>query len=92
MLDEMPRHAALPVIHIIWSGTPADGLTAVHIGQLLASGQKRLDWATLRRIDRAPYIGSASADQSANTIPTYLNQPEPSLGIEPLRGLQSNEA
>lgn len=77
-LDGMPEGEAEPIFHVVWSGTPEAGQTAVHAGRLVTGAGDRLDWAVLVQLD-----GHASDNQQevaeAVAVPTYTDQPEPTL-------------
>ena len=76
--DGMPQREAGPIVHVVWSGTPEAGQTAVHAGRLVAGVGDHLDWSALIRLDEP-----AHADQldtaGAAAAPSYADQPEPAL-------------
>ena len=76
--DGMTQREAGPIVHVVWSGTPEAGQTAVHAGRLVAGVGDHLDWSALIRLDEP-----AHADQldraGAGASPSYADQPEPAL-------------
>jgi hypothetical protein len=83
--DGMPQSEAASIVHVVWSGTPEAGQTAVHPGRLVTGAGERLDWAVLVRLDD---LASGSHGNSSNTanVPSYTDQPEPTLHLSPNPG------
>jgi hypothetical protein len=77
--DGMPQRDAGPIVHVVWSGTPEAGLTAVHAGRLIAGAGDRLDWSVLVRLDE-PAVADQQ-DTAGVTTPSYADQPEPPLVV-----------
>lgn len=80
ILDGMPKGDAEPIIHVVWSGTPDAGQTAVHAGRLVIGAGDRLDWAILVRLDEAASDIQQEATKAV-TVPAYVEQPEPILNL-----------
>lgn len=78
--DDMPGFEASPVVHIVWSGTPELGQTAVHAGRLVLASTERLDWAFLVRLD-TPGSEVVRPPTAEDDDVGYVNQPEPALGL-----------
>ncbi|HEU5472640.1 MAG TPA: hypothetical protein VFV67_18495 [Actinophytocola sp.] len=75
--DGMPES---PVLHLVWSGTPESGQTAVHIGRLALGGGDRLVWSVLLRIDD----GVVDRSVPASPVPPvrgYAEQPLPDFEL-----------
>lgn len=89
--DGMPEKEAGPIVHVVWSGAPEAGQTAVHAGRLVTTAGDRLDWAVLVRLDEPSPNGKAAA-AGVVTVPSYISQPEPSLVVAAKsRVTESNE-
>jgi hypothetical protein len=89
--DGMPQSQAATIVHVVWSGTPEAGLTAVHAGRLVTGAGDRLDWAVLVRLDD-PASGSHAGTSHLPQVPSYTEQPEPALHLAPNSGTaQSDE-
>ncbi len=80
--DGMPHRQAASIVHVVWSGTPETGQTAVHAGRLVMGAGERLDWAVLVRLDE-PAAGSHEESTRAADVPSYTDQPEPTLYLSP---------
>jgi hypothetical protein len=78
--DGMPQRDAGPIVHVVWSGTPEAGQTAVHAGRLVASAGDRLDWSVLVRLDE-PVLADRSDTAGVAAAPSYGDQPEPALVV-----------
>jgi hypothetical protein len=76
--DGMPQRDAGPIVHVVWSGTPEAGQTAVHAGRLVAGTGDRLDWSVLVRLDE-PALADQPDTAGAAAAPSYADQPEPAL-------------
>jgi hypothetical protein len=77
--------ASRQIVHVVWSGDPINGLTAVHVGKLARISSKLVDWRELERIDLLVERSSrASAHRSARVATTYDAQPLPMLDLAPL--------
>lgn len=76
--EGMPLQEASAIVHVVWSGTPEAGQTAVHAGRLVVSEDDRLDWAVLVRLDE-PVPGGRQVGTDVAAVPSYANQPEPAL-------------
>ena len=76
--DGMPQRDAGPIVHVVWSGTPESGLTAVHAGRLVAGAGDRLDWSVLVRFDE-PALADQQDTAGVAAAPSYADQPEPPL-------------
>ena len=82
-LDGMP--ASAEIVHIVWSGTVHQGLTAVHVGRLAMRSQDRLMWSVLRRVD-VPTPNTTLGGRSEDVqITPHSSQPEPVLRLEAKR-------
>lgn len=94
VFEGMPELEPAQVVHVVWSGTVADGLTSVHVGRLVSDGAvEALTWAVLLRVDRGIGLAGATATGMATTpVNAYLDQPEPTLELEPKTAPQSDEA
>jgi hypothetical protein len=79
----MPEPQAAPVLHLVWSGNPADGQTAVHIGRLVVGAGDRLDWAVLLRVDTTVAATAATDPVAVAPVPSYADQPLPSVVLAP---------
>lgn len=91
ILDGMPEGEAEPIVHVVWSGTPEAGQTAVHAGRLVTGAGDHLDWAALVRLD-GPAPESQQEVAKAVAVPTYTDQPEPTLILAAKSGVaQSDE-
>jgi len=80
--DGMPQREAASIVHVVWSGTPEAGQTAVHAGRLVTGAGERLDWAVLVRLDDLSAANHGEPSTSAN-VPSYTDQPEPALHLLP---------
>lgn len=80
--DGMPESEAALIVHVVWSGTPEAGQTAVHAGRLVLGASDRLDWAVLVRLDD-PVDQRREGVSPAPRVPTYVDQPEPALRLSP---------
>lgn len=90
-LDGMSDEQAVWIVHIVWSGTPEKGQTAVHAGRLVSVGERRLSWAALVRLD-TPISGVQEASTGARAARAYADQPEPKLHLSAKSdAAQSNE-
>lgn len=78
--DGMPQRDAGPIVHVVWSGTPEAGQTAVHAGRLVAGAGDRLDWSVLVRFDEPPLADQAGT-AGVVAAPSYADQPEPALVV-----------
>lgn len=80
-LDGMPAQET--VVHVVWSGNPTDGQTAVHVGRLLMSSRtvERLTWETLIRVDQPTPPAGGREEPTRGALPSYLEQPEPTLEL-----------
>lgn len=78
--DGMPDRGAGPIVHVVWSGTPEAGQTAVHAGRLVTGAGDRLNWAVLVRLDESAAGGQQEAAE-VEGVPTYTDQPEPALVV-----------
>lgn len=76
--DGMPQRDAGPIVHVVWSGTPEAGQTAVHAGRLVAGAGDHLDWLALVRLDE-PALADQPDTAGAAAAPSYADQPEPAL-------------
>ncbi len=76
--DGMPQPNAGPIVHIVWSGTPEAGQTAVHAGRLVAGTGDHLEWSVLGRLDE-PALADQPSTAGAAAAPSYTDQPEPAL-------------
>jgi hypothetical protein len=76
--DGMPERDAGPIVHVVWSGTPEAGQTAVHAGRLVAGAGDHLDWSALVRLDEPAFADQPHTAGPA-AAPTYADQPEPAL-------------
>lgn len=83
VLDGMPEPPAAPVLHLVWSGNPENGQTAVHIGRLVVGAGDRLDWAVLLRVDTAVATTAAADPTAAAAVPSYTDQPLPPVVLAP---------
>lgn len=97
VFEGMPELEPAKVVHVVWSGTVADGLTSVHMGRLVSdssdSAVEALTWAVLLRVDRGTGLAGATATGTDPTpVNTFLDQPEPTLALEPKTAPQSDEA
>lgn len=91
-LDGMSDGQASWIVHIVWSGTPEAGQTAVHAGRLVSVGERHLSWAALVSLDAPPIGGVQEASTGARTALAYTNQPEPDLHLSAKSdAAQSNE-
>lgn len=82
VLDGMPPLPCDGVVHLVWSGNPIDGQTAVHVGRLVSpSLVERLTWEVLFRIDHIAHQTSAGPRPVSVALPSYLDQPEPVLEL-----------
>lgn len=92
-IDGRPLAPRRPILHVVWSGNPALGLTAVHIGQLTRTADEHLDWATLERVDLTVATSLANGGASAiEPVPSYTEQPEPALMVDlrPMSSMDEN--
>lgn len=80
--DGMPQREAASIVHVVWSGTPDSGQTAVHAGRLVTGAGERLDWAVLVRLDDLA-AGNQGEPSSPAEVPSYTDQPEPALHLSP---------
>jgi hypothetical protein len=80
--EGMPQRQAASIVHIVWSGTPEAGQTAVHAGRLVTGAGERLDWAVLVRLDD-PAAGIHEESSRTPEVPNYTDQPEPALHLSP---------
>jgi len=78
--DGMPEPGAGPIVHVVWSGTPEAGQTAVHAGRLVTGAEDRLDWAVLVRLD-GPAGSTPKEAADVAGLPIYTDQPEPTLVV-----------
>ncbi|HEU5109874.1 MAG TPA: hypothetical protein VFT95_15130, partial [Micromonosporaceae bacterium] len=76
--DGMPEPA---VVHLVWSGTPESGLTAVHIGRLVYAGGDKLEWSVLLRVDESAGAAREIAIPRARTGVGYVDQPLPEFDL-----------
>lgn len=77
-------HEDLPgrqILHVVWSGDPAEGLVAVHVGRLVEERAEFVSWEVVRRIDRAGEFTPADVIVVEGST-TYVEQPIPELGLE----------
>jgi hypothetical protein len=79
-LDGMPGPAAEHIVHVVWSGTPAAGLTGVHVGRLILGAGDRLDWAVLVPVGDAASTAVVTGAAS-DVVTTYAEQPVPVLEL-----------
>lgn len=70
------------IVHIVWSGNRDEGLTAVNAGRLMIGTRDRLVWSMLVRLDEAHFTDDR-IDMGVPSTPSYVQQPEPSLSLEP---------
>lgn len=93
VLDGMPALEPEKVVHMVWSGTVADGLTSVHVGRLVSdSATERLTWAVLIRVGAGANTIVEAPDAMTIPMPKYLDQPEPTLDLSPRTSPKSDEA
>ena len=78
--DGMPQRDAGPIVHVVWSGTPEAGQTAVHAGRLVAGAGDHLVWSVLLRLDEAPHADQRDTAEVAAAT-SYADQPEPALAV-----------
>lgn len=78
--DGMPGPMADDIVHVVWSGTSAAGLTGVHVGRLVVGAGDRLDWAILLRVDAGTSAVPATGT-AADPVTTYAQQPVPPLEL-----------
>jgi len=82
VFDGMLKIEAASIVHVVWSGTPEAGQTAVHAGRLIMGAAERLDWAVLVRLDDLTTANHGEASSTVE-VPTYTEQPEPALHVSP---------
>lgn len=75
------------IIHVVLSGDDEQGLTAVHLGRLVAVGPRYVAWAEdLQRIDNIVKQQATPSMKKGTGTPatatSYLDQPEPLLPLE----------
>lgn len=92
VLDGMPELEEARVVHVVWCGTATSGLTSAHVGSLVSDGADRLIWSALVRIDAGAKPVEVPREQPASGVPTYLEQPEPSLDLAPKTAGVADEA
>ncbi|MGV8965364.1 MAG: hypothetical protein ACOH2F_03720 [Cellulomonas sp.] len=85
-LPEPPR-----IMHVVWSGSLEDGLTALHIGRLIEERNGQLIWAELHLVYGAIVPSSDLIMTPELALPTYLDQPEAAFTLEPRTAAISNE-
>ena len=78
--DGMPQRDAGPIVHVVWSGTPEVGLTAVHAGRLVAGVGDHLVWSVLVRLDEDA-LADRQDTAEVGATPSYADQPEPALVV-----------
>jgi hypothetical protein len=78
--DGMPEPQVGPIVHIVWSGTPEGGQTAVHAGRLVTTAGDRLEWAVLVRLD-GQSVQSMEPRVEVPAMASYSEQPEPTLVV-----------
>jgi len=78
--EGMPEPQAGPIVHVVWSGTPEAGQTAVHAGRLVTTAGDRLEWAVLVRLDDQS-MPDVEEPVGVPAMPAYTDQPEPALVV-----------
>ncbi|WP_176338521.1 hypothetical protein [Kocuria salina] len=73
--------AARKIAHVVWSGDPGQGLTAVHIGHLVSLDEKHVQWSELKRIDSTNWATVPGLQQDDTTVVPYAHQQDPGLGL-----------
>ncbi|WP_270239785.1 hypothetical protein [Kocuria marina] len=73
--------AARKIAHVVWSGDPGQGLTAVHIGHLVSSDESHVQWDELKRIDSRIWATVADLQQDETRVVPYTHQQDPGLGL-----------
>jgi len=80
---------ARQIVHVVWSGDPLSGLTAVHVGQLVRVSRKLVEWRELVRVDKTSGRSVPVAHAPAKAlVRQYDSQPLPSLDLTPIVSLQ----
>jgi len=87
--DGMPSSR---ILHVVWSGTVDEGLTAVHIGSLVSNAATdRLEWEYLTPVDGVVAAPARVAGNQAVAGTPYAEQPEPDLTLAPKTATQADE-
>jgi hypothetical protein len=80
VLEGMPELPQQPIVHVVWSGTPHEGLTATHLGKLVSAAE-RLRWAYLHRVDGGLDGVDRQELLDVEGLPGYADQPVPALEV-----------
>ncbi len=79
----LPLPDIRPVVHFVWSGDPANGLTAAHLGCLVEASGGRLDWDPLVQVRDEHTRHGSDGGASERPKVTFVDQPMPELKLRP---------